>query len=113
MSSPRVVPVVLVTVVALIGFYDVLLLWPATTYLQDHAFADFGDALPAPAQFIVDTQRYLLLAVVISHAVAAWSAHRRFGVAACVAAVGFSGALTAFWVWAMHLPFFAVAAVIK
>ena len=51
------------TVVAVVGLYDLLLFWPAQTYLKAHAFADFGDALPAPAQFIVDTHWFLLLAV--------------------------------------------------
>lgn len=105
MNPPRVVPLVSMTVVAVVGFYDLVLLWPATTYLKAHAFADFGDALPAPTQFIVDTHWFLLLAVAIT-AGAAWAAHRRFGAAACVAAIVFSGVLTTFWVWAMHLPLF-------
>lgn len=113
MNPPRVVPLVSMTVVAVVGFYDLLLLWPATTYLKVHAFADFGDALAGPAQFIMDTHWFLLLAVVITHGGAAWAAHRRFGVAACVAAILFSGALTAFWVWAMHLPIFDIAGAIK
>ena len=113
MNSPRVVPLIAIAVVAVVGFYDLLFLWPATTYLKAHAFADFGDGLPGPTQFIVDTHWFLLLAVAITHGGAAWVAHRRFGVAACVAALLFSGLLTAFWVWGMHLPFFAIAGAIK
>lgn len=112
-NPPRVVPLVLMTTVAVVGVYDLLLLWPATTWLQVHAFADSGDALAAPAQFIVDAHWFLLLAVVITHGGAALGAHRRFGVAACVAVLVFSGVLTAFWVWATHLPFFAIAGAIK
>jgi len=113
MKGPRVVPLVFMTVVAVVGFYDLLLLWPATEYLQAHAFADFGDALASPAQFIVDTHWFLLLAVVITHGGAAWASHRRFGVAACLAAILFSGVLTVFWVWAMSQSLFGIAGAIK
>ena len=113
MYRPRVGPLMSLTAVLVVGIYDVLLLGPATQWLKANAFVEFGDALPAPAQFMADSHWFFLLAVVATHGGAVWASHRRFGVPACALAITFSACLTTFWVWAMHLPFFSIAGAIK
>ncbi len=112
-SGVRVLPVIAATTVVVVGIYDVVLLGPATVWLEGQLVPDFGSALPAGTQFIVDTHWVLLAGVVLTHGGAAWWARRRFGLAACVAAMVLSAALTGFWAWAAQLPFFSLAGAIK
>lgn len=107
------VQVVLATVVVVVGAYNLLLLGPATHWLETNAFVDFGSALPAPAQFLVDAHWPLIAGVVLTHGFAVWASNLRGGVAICFAAILTSGLLTACWVFAMHLPFFSIAGAIK
>ena len=107
------VQVVLATVVVVVGAYTLVLLGPATSWLETNAFVDFGSALPAPAQFLVDAQWPLFLGVLLTHGFAVWASKLRGGAAICIAAIFTSVLFTGGWIFAMHLPFFSIAGAIK
>lgn len=103
---------VLATAVAVVGVYDLALLGPATSWLKAK-LTDFGDALPAPTQFFFDAQWFLIGSVGVAHAFVMWGSKHRAGVAVCLATIVGSVLLTAFWAFAIQLPFFAIAGAIK
>lgn len=113
MGGRSKVQVVLATVVVVVAVYDLLLLGPATRWLEVNAFVDFGSALPAPTQFLVDAHWPLIAGVVLTHGFAVWASKLRGGVALCIAALLASVLLTVCWVFAMHLPFFSIAGAIQ
>jgi hypothetical protein len=107
------VQVAVATVVVVVGAYNLVLLGPATSWLEANAFVDFGSALPAPTQFLVDAHWVLFAGVVLTHVFAVWASKLRGGVALCIAALLTSVLLTLCWVFAMHLPFFSIAGAIQ
>jgi hypothetical protein len=104
----KALPVVAATIVAVMAFYDVVLLGPTTAWLVANPFAPFNGALPAPTQFFADAHWYLVGVVVVTHGAAALSARRRFGIPGCLAAIALTATITPFWAYAVYIPFFTI-----
>ncbi|MFT3839846.1 MAG: hypothetical protein QM723_22860 [Myxococcaceae bacterium] len=108
--AERRIHLIAVTAVVVVGLYDVIMLGPVTGELYRDLFGQFGVALPAPTQFLVDARWLLLGIAVVVHTAAAALYRRRFGLAICAVALIMSTLMTVFWLSAVHLAMFTVAA---